>query len=183
MNGILVICCDQKNLLMIKEVLFKLKSQNIFYVENIDKAKKMMLEQHFELIIVDSTLSSKNYIDFVKNVIKVTNSQVLLMLKSEFYELEQMGIYTLAKPYNRTTLFNVLRMCSVSIRNINKVKNEINKLQKRLVALKLVNQAKLILIQKFNMNEDEAHHFIEKKAMDYQTTKIIIAKKIINKYG
>ena len=97
MNGILVICCDQKNLLMIKEVLFKLKSQNIFYVENIDKAKKMMLEQHFELIIVDSTLSSKNYIDFVKNVIKVTNSQVLLMLKSEFYEniayeLEQMGI-------------------------------------------------------------------------------------------
>ena len=31
------------------------------------------------------------------------------------------------------------------------------------------------------MNEDEAHHFIEKKAMDYQTTKIIIAKKIINK--
>lgn len=188
MNGILVICCEHKNLLMIKEVLFKLKSQNIFYVENIDKAKKMMLEQHFELIIVDSTLSSQNYIDFVKNVIKVTNSQVLLMLKSEFYEniayeLEQMGIYTLAKPYNRTTLFNVLRMCSVSIRNINKVKNEINKLQKRLVALKLVNQAKLILIQKFNMNEDEAHHFIEKKAMDYQTTKIIIAKKIINKYG
>ena len=30
MNGILVICCDHKNLLMIKEVLFKLKSQNIF---------------------------------------------------------------------------------------------------------------------------------------------------------
>ena len=123
MNGILVICCDQK-ICVLKEVLFKLKSQNIFMSKILIKLK-MMLEQHFELIIVDSTLSSKNYIDFVKNVIKVTNSQVLLMLKANFmkniaYELEQMGIYTLAKPYNRTTLFNVLRMCSVSIRNINK---------------------------------------------------------------
>ena len=104
------------------------------------------------------------------------------MLKSEFYEniayeLEQMGIYTLPKPYNRTTLFNVLRMCSVSIRNINKVKNEINKLQKRLVALKLVNQAKLILIQKFNRMKMKLIILLKKKQWIIKQLKLLSQKK------
>lgn len=188
MNDVLIICQDYQQQRQIKEVLLKLKVTNVMYASSIEIAKKKMLEKYFELIIIDTTLSSAIYLDFAKNITKTSNSQVLVLLKVEFYdnlsfELEQMGIYTLAKPYTKITLFNVLKMCSIAIKNINKIQNEVTKLQKQITSIRLVNQAKLILIQKFKISEDEAHHFIEKKAMDYQTTKVIIARKIINKYS
>lgn len=188
MNGVLVITSDLKTKQLIKEALNKLKSQSIFYSQTKEQAKQLLLKQTFEFIIIDSTSLNDHYLEFVLNISKSTNSQILVLLKNDFYEniasrLEAQGIYTLARPFSPITLFNVLKMCSIALKNLHLMQKEVNKLQNQVTNMKVINQAKCILIQKFNISEDQAHHFIEKKAMDYQTKKIIIAKKIIDKYG
>ena len=47
--------------------------------------------------------------------------------------------------------------------------------------IRLVNQAKLILITDKGMSEDEAHKYISKQAMDKCVSKGDIAKEILDK--
>ena len=48
--------------------------------------------------------------------------------------------------------------------------------------IRLVNKAKWILISKLEMNEPDAHRYIEKQAMDRCITKQIIPEEIIKTY-
>lgn len=47
--------------------------------------------------------------------------------------------------------------------------------------IRLVNRAKWLLIQQHGMTEAEAHHFIEKQAMDRCVKRKVIAEEIIGK--
>ena len=55
-------------------------------------------------------------------------------------------------------------------------------LQKKMKELKLVTQAKLILMQSLNISEEAAHRKIEKMAMDQRLSKREIAQEIISTY-
>ena len=49
--------------------------------------------------------------------------------------------------------------------------------------IRLVNRAKLILINELKMSEPDAHHYIEKQAMDRCVSKREIAEEIIKTYS
>ena len=48
--------------------------------------------------------------------------------------------------------------------------------------IRLVNRAKWLLIDRYNMSEEEAHKYIEKTAMDNCATRGEIAENIIRTY-
>ena len=56
------------------------------------------------------------------------------------------------------------------------------KLQSKIEEIRLVDRAKCALIQYLSMTEEQAHHFIEKQAMDMRTTKREIAEGILKSY-
>ena len=49
--------------------------------------------------------------------------------------------------------------------------------------IRIVNKAKWFLISELQMEEDEAHHYIEKQAMDQCVSKRVIAENIIKTYS
>ena len=49
--------------------------------------------------------------------------------------------------------------------------------------IKLVNRAKMLLMQNMSMTEQEAHRFIEKDAMDRGMKRTAVAEEIIKRYG
>ena len=55
-------------------------------------------------------------------------------------------------------------------------------IKEKMAEIRLVNKAKWILISKLEMNEPDAHRYIEKQAMDRCITKQIIAEEIIKTY-
>ena len=55
-------------------------------------------------------------------------------------------------------------------------------IQEKMAEIRLVNQAKWILIRELNMNEPDAHRYIAKQAMDRCITKQTIAEEIIKTY-
>ena len=55
-------------------------------------------------------------------------------------------------------------------------------MQKRMDEIRLVNHAKWVLISKLGMDEENAHRFIEKQAMDLRQTRSEVSQFIIRTY-
>ena len=53
--------------------------------------------------------------------------------------------------------------------------------EEKLEEIKIVNRAKIILVENLHLTEEEAHKFIEKSAMNERKSKVFIAKKIIER--
>ena len=49
--------------------------------------------------------------------------------------------------------------------------------------IRLINRAKMILMQNLNMTEQDAHRYIEKEAMDRCIKKIAVAEQVIKTYA
>ena len=56
------------------------------------------------------------------------------------------------------------------------------KLKKTISDIKLIDRAKITLVEYLNMSEDESHKYIEKQAMDLRITKVEVAKNILKIY-
>ena len=61
--------------------------------------------------------------------------------------------------------------------------SQTTKLKVKMEEIKLVNRAKLLLMSNMNMNEQEAHRYIEKEAMDRGMKRTAISEEIIKTYG
>jgi len=48
--------------------------------------------------------------------------------------------------------------------------------------VRLISRAKCVLIQYLNMNEAQAHKYIERQAMDMRIAKKAVAENILNTY-
>ena len=55
-------------------------------------------------------------------------------------------------------------------------------MEEKMEEIRLVNRAKLLLMEHMKMSEPEAHRYIEKQAMDRCISKATVAQNIINTY-
>ena len=67
-------------------------------------------------------------------------------------------------------------------RDNKRLMEENKKLKNKIRDIKLIDRAKLTLIQYLNMSEEESHRYIEKQAMDRRITKVEVAKNILKIY-
>lgn len=182
MKHVLLISDNHQLIHMIKELCIY---QDVTVIKTCDRAH---LYPRVDLYILDMKASNRQDIDFAKRLVYQTGSQVLLLINHEeydriSYDLQQNGIYTLLKPYSRMVLMHTLRMCEVSYRHIKTLQNEKEKLIDELNEIKLINKAKWLLVERKQLTEKQAHHYIEKKAMDLRVKKKEVAKKIIDFYS
>ena len=56
------------------------------------------------------------------------------------------------------------------------------KLKTKMEEIHLINRAKLLLVEKAGMSEEEAHRYLEREAMDKGIKKTAVAGKVIGKY-
>ncbi len=56
-------------------------------------------------------------------------------------------------------------------------------IEERMAEIRIVNRAKFLLISELKMSEPEAHHYIEKNAMDNCISKKEAAENIIKLYS
>ena len=75
-----------------------------------------------------------------------------------------------------------LGMMATVSQKMHALQSRADSLQAKMDELRLVDRAKLLLIQRFKMTEKQAHRFIEKNAMDRCVTRRSVAEKIIRTY-
>jgi len=146
-------------------------------VKNISAAERMLAERDYDYVIISSPLPDDAGIEFAMDTGRDTLSLVLFLVATELYDeiyekVSPAGVFTIAKPVTRQTFELALKWLAV-------VKFRSRKVQKKTLSLE---GAKLLLISEEKMNEDSAHRYIEKQAMDHCRSKKEIAESIISRY-
>lgn len=62
---------------------------------------------------------------------------------------------------------------------VQRISSQTVKLKEKMEEIRIVNRAKMLLMQNQKMTEQEAHRFIEKEAMDRCMKRIAVAQNII----
>lgn len=169
------------------EMLAEMTEEEPVIVKTCGEARRMLIDRSFDLCIVNAPLPDETGFRFSTDVIGTKCNQVILVLKQELLaevsdKVEDYGVFTVGKPLSKTTFWTALKMANAAYNRLNRVRDENDRLKRKLDELKLLSRAKILLVEKEGLSEEEAHKKIEKEAMDYRLTRVQVAKDIINLY-
>ena len=163
-------------------------AEQIITVQTCTDARRLMLERDFDLVIINAPLKDESGERLSRHITDKGLSQVMLVVAGEYYDAvsaacEDYGVITIAKPIN-PSIFNASLKIARAIQNrLLRMQTENNKLKQKIEDIRIVDLAKYTLISYLKMNEQEAHRYIEKQAMDLRTTRRKIAERILKTYG
>ena len=107
---------------------------------------------------------------------------VVIVSKDNIPEAERLlkgsGAAVLPHDVPFAVLAGVLRAEAMAGERLFAVCEELDRLRERLESEKLVHRAKLVLLER-GMNEEEAHRFLEKQAMDRRLSRRAVAEEIL----
>ena len=163
------------------------ESYEIEMIDSISKAKRKVLDKDFDIIIINSPVIDDFGLDFAIEEAITNVSGILMFVKPEveseiYYKTYQYGILTLTKPSTKSILLQSLRLLGSAIAKREQIYNKPKNINEKLEEIKIINTAKLLLIEHEKLTEDEAHKYLERKAMDFRQSKIKIEKNIIDEY-
>lgn len=166
----------------------KSKHSSTHTVNSISAAKQMIAEKSFDFVIINSPLPDDSGVHFAIDICTTEHTIVLILMKEDLYKIMRdklvpYGIFTLPKPIPRATLFQAFHCMESARERLRYLEEKSLSMEEKLLELRLVNRAKWILIHKQQMQEPEAHRYIEKQAMDCCLSKKHIAETIIKNYA
>ena len=155
---------------------------------SVSAAKRAWSESAFDFVIVNSPLPDDPGLRFAVDVSSSKYTAVLLLVRAELHEeifarVVEQGVFTLPKPLNRPTLLLALRWLATARERLRKLGKKDMTVEEKMQELRLINRAKWLLMTEGQMDEPQAHRYIEKQAMDRAITRKQVAEEIIHKYS
>jgi len=155
--------------------------------KTVHNARRLMLKQDFDLVIVDSPLEDESGESFSRYIASMGVSQVLLLVKKELFEgvsavCQEDGVLTISKPVDKALFWSALSLAKSVQKRIRRIQAENIKLKQKIEDIRIIDRAKWLLISGMKMNEQEAHRYIEKQAMNVRSSRRIIAEGILKRY-
>lgn len=157
-------------------------------VSSVNAAKRAVAERTFDFVIINSPLPDESGTRFAIDACSVQETVVLLIVKNDLYEeiydkVVAHGVFTLSKPTAKTTMAQALRWMISARERLRKFEKKTLSIEKKMEEIRIVNKAKWLLISELKMSEPDAHHYIEKQAMDRCISKREIAEEIMKMYS
>lgn len=172
------------------DAIYHLVKENYSLIKicnSITDGARELLEYDYDIVIIDSPVNNDIGIDFAIDIAYKHKSGVLFLAKGDMYneiydKSYEYGILTIPKPTYSKILLQSLKLLEASITRERLLREKPISIKDKLEEIKIINNAKLLLINNLHLTEDEAHKYIEKRAMFIRKTKIYVAKEIIDKY-
>ena len=158
--------------------------QPVYTVNSISAAKRVLAERSFDFIFVNSPLPDDAGIRFAIDSAACKDTVVLLFAKNDVHDaihdrVAEYGVFTLPKPTAKPILVQALGWMESARERLRQFEKKNLTLEEKMGEIRLVNRAKWLLISELKMSEPDAHHYIERQAMDCCVSKKEIAENII----
>lgn len=155
--------------------------------KSVSEAKRLQLENQYDIVIINTPLPDDFGIEFAEQLCEDSSVGVLLFVKNELFEqvsckVEDYGVLTFSRPGSRQYITQAVRLIAATHNRLAAFERKAVKLEAKMKEIRLINRAKWLLIDRFNMSEAEAHKYIEKTAMDNCVKRGEIAENIIRTY-
>ena len=174
------------------ESLVELISSRSYYEyeleQSVSSARQLLTERTFDMILINAPLPDEDGVRLAVDRSSQDKCSVLLLVRNEYYQsiFDQVcpyGVYTLPKPSPKQMVSQAFDWLESSCERLKSIQKRAVSLEDRMKEIRIVNRAKLLLISKEGLSEDEAHHRIEHLAMDRCITKKAAAEELIALYN
>ena len=153
-------------------------------LSDFNEARRLATERTFNIIIADSGDGYDT--DFAINIADSYSTVLLLVPNEHFdeisYRVEGYGILTATKPFEPFYFYNMVKIAIAVQYKVQILSSQTIKLKNKMEEIRIVNRAKLLLIEHLKMTEAEAHRYLEKEAMDRGLKRIALAQEVIKTY-
>lgn len=150
------------------------------------EAKRMLLSADYDLLLINTPLPDDFGLELALDMSKSTMGIMLLvkndMLEQVTYKVEENGVFTIPKPNTKQAVYSAIKLLIAMTQRLKAMEQKTRSLQDKMADIRAINRAKWLLIENLKMNEQEAHHYIEKQAMNLRAPKREIAENIIRAY-
>ena len=185
--SILIVSASEQLTAFVKKVISDGRFSGIEVRKSVAQAAQELLNRHYDVILVNAPLPDDFGVEFVLDICDRYTSGVLILTPGDVCDdvtdrVIDYGVVVLAKPVtNRALARNIRHLCAIQdkIRNTEK---KVLSLEEKINEMRIVNQAKCLLIEKEQISEEEAHRRIGKQAMDRCISRKLVAEEIIEKY-
>ena len=149
------------------------------------EARRRMLAESFELILVNAPLPDEFGHELCADAAGQTDAGVMLLAKAAAVEqllapLNGEGVLVVPKPFSAALFLQAVHMAAASNHRLARLRAENDRIQQKLTELRLTGRAKCLLIQYKGMSEAEAHRYLEKTAMDTRQNRGKVAQEVID---
>ena len=140
-----------------------------------------------DILVLKLPLEDETGIEAILEMaVKNRRLQTVLIVRRDAYEqtayrCRHSQIFVLSLPVQVQILSEAVRFMLAVRRSLNERDDEVMRLRKRLSEIGYITKAKCLLIQYRAMTEEEAHYYLERKAMDRCVGKKEIALEIIDR--
>ena len=158
------------------------------FVSNISAAKRALAERAFDFVIINSPLPDDIGTRFAIDTGSSKETVVLLMVRAElqaeiYDKVAEHGVFVLPKPTSKPTMAIALSWLSSAREKLRKTEKKTLSIEEKMEEIRIVNRAKWLLISELKMDEQGAHRYIEKQAMDRCVSKRVVAEEVIKTYS
>ncbi|MBQ6322185.1 MAG: ANTAR domain-containing protein [Lachnospiraceae bacterium] len=187
MYSVLVISSAEKLNTALLGLLPEIHYQPVKTVTNVSAGKRAWNERSYDLIIINSPLPDDAGIRFAIDIGNTKGTVVLLLVRTDLYDdirdkVAAHGVFTLARPFSRPVFTLALDWMESARERLRILEKKTISVEEKMAEIRMVNRAKWLLISELKMDEPQAHHYIEKQAMDRCVPKKQIAEEIIKTY-
>lgn len=186
--SVLVVSGSEKFNTTFREMLPPSDYQPVCIAASVSQAKRCLAERAYDFVVINYPLPDESGVRFAIDCCRCPTSVVLLMVKNDLYaelygRVVEHGVFALPKPTTRATLTSALSWMASARERLRKLESKTLSIEERMEEIRIVNRAKCLLISELKMAEPDAHHYIEKYAMDNCISKRDAAQNIIKIYS
>ena len=187
MDSALIIASNEKSFASIAELLRAHSIFDTLHVRSGSEGRRILLERDFSFVIISAPLPDESGENLARQIAISETSQVILAVKSEIYEqvsavCEGDAVFTIVKPIDKDIFRQAISFAKTMRSRLVKAHAENEDLKQKIENIRIIDRAKNIIIASARVSEQEAHRFIEKKAMDTRSSKRAVSEKIIYNY-
>ncbi|WP_367924261.1 ANTAR domain-containing response regulator [uncultured Ruthenibacterium sp.] len=166
--------------------VFAANGQPVRCCTSAGEARRALCDGDFSLLIVNAPLPDEFGRDLAAQAVHDGLDSILLCAAPQADKvaagLEKYGVYVLPNPLSRQQAMFALRVIRTGRQRMRRILEQNVRLTKRLDEARVVSQAKCVLARCCGMTEEQAHHAIEKRAMDARVSSREAALEILKNY-
>lgn len=148
-------------------------------------ARRFVLERYYDLVVINAPLPDENGEDLAMDVSENCNASILLVTPQDVADaamerLSDHGILIVPKPAPGGRIDKAIRFLFSIQDRMHAIERKRQAAEEKIEELRIVSKAKILLVEKKMMTEDEAHRYIGKQAMDRGVSRRRIAERILD---
>ena len=148
-------------------------------------ARRSILEKYYDIVVINSPLPDETGEDFAIDVTGTCSASVLIVTPQDQFDgallrVTDYGIMVMPKPSPRGRIDKAVRYLLAVQNRMHQLEKKTQTLEEKIEEIRFVSKAKVLLVEKLHMTEEEAHRQIQKQAMDQGISRKSAAARILD---